>query len=62
MPKLLIKYFTDTNCSRFGLDHFCVYTVAENLEERLYKLFDELENINDGKSLPARVEFLRQPE
>lgn len=53
--KLLIKYFTDTNCSRFGLDHFCVYTVAENLEERLYKLFDELENINDGKSLPARV-------
>ena len=53
--RLLVKYFTNENCSRFGQDHFCVYTKHEGLEEILQKLFEECKTINDNLTLPIRV-------
>ena len=53
--KLLIKYFSSENCSRFGQDHFCVYTKKEGLIETLQKIFTEAKDINSGKTLPLRV-------
>ena len=53
--KLLVKYFSNENCTRFGMDRFCVYTSEDNLEQRLWSLFGECENINRGKTLPVRV-------
>jgi len=53
--KLLVKYFSNENCSRFGQDHFCVYTKKEGLIETLQKIFAEAKDINSGKTLPLRV-------
>ena len=53
--KLLALTFKNENCSRFGQDHFAVYTKADGLEETLDKLFAENEKINDGIFLPVRV-------
>lgn len=53
--RLLANFFNSDNCCRFGMDHFCVTTDSENLEERLWSLFGALEDINMGKSLPVRV-------
>ena len=53
--RLLIETFTNNNCCRFGMDRFCVVTDDNRLEERLWDFFSKLENINDGKTLTARV-------
>ena len=53
--RLLIEHFSHDNCCRFGMDSFCVYTNDKDLEDRLWKLFAECEEINGGKSLPVRV-------
>lgn len=53
--KLLVKYFSNENCSHFGQDHFAVYTTAEGLEERLKAIFEECKSLNDGKTLPLRA-------
>ena len=38
--ELLTSVFGKENCSRFGQDHFAVFTEAEGIEERLEGLFD----------------------
>ena len=38
--KLLVATFGNECCSRFGQDHFVVYTVGEDIEYRLGALFD----------------------
>ncbi|WP_051537680.1 EAL domain-containing protein [Treponema sp. C6A8] len=53
--KLLVKYFSNENCTRFGMDRFCVFTSDDDLEQRLWKFFAECENLNGGKTLPVRA-------
>ena len=53
--KLLIKYFTNDACCRFGMDRFCVFTNDKKLEKRLKQFFTDCNNINNGNSLPVRV-------
>lgn len=53
--KLLVSHFSDMQCCRFGMDRFCVYTDEENIEDILWTIFAECENINNGKSLPVRT-------
>ncbi|MCR4960560.1 MAG: EAL domain-containing protein [Lachnospiraceae bacterium] len=53
--KLLISYFSVENCSRFGQDHFAVYTEETGLEEKLYDLFRDWQSTNNNKSLSIRV-------
>ena len=53
--RLLTKFFSNEYCCRFGMDRFCVYTNDDNLEDRLWALLSEAENINDGKTLPVRI-------
>ncbi len=52
---LLSDAFGEENCSRFGQDHFAVYTEADGIEKKLNKLFRDVKIINGGKSLPLRV-------
>ncbi|MBQ7200122.1 MAG: EAL domain-containing protein [Eubacterium sp.] len=52
---ILSKVFGGANCSRFGKDHFAIYTEVDGLEEKLKKVFDEAKDINAGKSLPVIV-------
>ena len=53
--RVLVKHFSNENCSRLGHDHFAVFTQADGLEDRLNALFEECKTINDGKTLPLRV-------
>ena len=53
--RLLVKTFSNDCCCRFGMDRFCVYTDDYKLEDRLWELIAECEEINNGKSLPVRV-------
>ncbi len=53
--KLLARYFDYDRCSRFGQDHFAVFTGGEGLESRLSALFADCEELNGGRSLPVRV-------
>ena len=52
---LLKKQFSNENCCRFGSDHFCVYTDAQGLEEKLEKIFEEFADDSDGYTLPVRA-------
>ncbi|WP_294430025.1 EAL domain-containing protein [uncultured Treponema sp.] len=53
--KLLASHFSNDNCCRFGMDRFSVCTYERNLEQRLKKLFEETERINNGRSLTVRT-------
>ena len=55
LAQILVKFFGDECCSRFGQDHFAVYTVAEGLEDLLSQMFRECESINYGRVLPLKV-------
>ncbi len=52
---VLKKHFTTDNCSRFGGDHFAVFTAFVDLEKKLETVLDELKNVNYGVNLPVRV-------
>ncbi len=53
--KLLINYFSNENCSRFGEDHFAIFTDDGNIEETLHELIREWQSTNNNKSLPVRI-------
>ncbi|MCR5557087.1 MAG: EAL domain-containing protein [Butyrivibrio sp.] len=53
--QVLIKHFSDKNCSHFAADHFAVFTKAKGLDARLQSLFEECKTIDEGKNLPIRV-------
>ena len=55
VSRVLVKYFGNENCSRFGGDHFVVYTEAKDIEERAQAFIDDCKDINDGKNLPVRI-------
>ena len=52
---LLRKHFSNENCSRFGSDHFCVFTKAAGIEQKLREIFDEHEEGDENAALPIRV-------
>lgn len=52
---ILERAFSQENCSRFGSDHFCVFTTTDQLEETLEHVFDEFRSDKAGPSLPVRV-------
>ncbi len=52
---ILKNHFSNENCSRFGSDHFCVFTSSDGLEEKLIDVFAELAAIKDVKPLPVRA-------
>ena len=52
---LLADTFGKENCSRFGQDHFAVFTRAEGLQDKLKKVFMDARHLNGGKSLPVRA-------
>ncbi len=52
---IIKRHFGNESCSRFGSDHFCIYTVTDGLEDTLRAIFAEFSKANDGKTLPIRV-------
>ncbi len=52
---VLMRYFGNENCCRFGQDHFAIYTEESGIEDTLHELFREWQSTNGGKSLPVRV-------
>ncbi len=53
--KKIISVFGEENCSRFGQDHFAVFTERTGLEKKLEKLFRQMKKVNGGKTLPVRA-------
>ena len=53
--KILIKHFSNQNCSRFSADHFCVYTDSEGVSGICESIIEESENICSGRSMPLRI-------
>ncbi len=53
--KLLSKYFSTENCTRFGKDHFAVYTEENDIDEIIHNLFRDWQSSNKNKTLPVRV-------
>ncbi len=51
----LASLFTAQCCSRFGQDHFAVFTEEKDLEIKLNKLFAGMKKANGGKSLFVRA-------
>ena len=52
---LLISAFGSDNCSRFGEDHFVVFTSEEGLEDKLSALFGDWSAANGKDCPPIRV-------
>lgn len=53
--RLLVKYFSNENCGRFGQDHFCVFAKKDGIEDVLLRIFEDAKALNGGKTLPLRV-------
>lgn len=51
--RVLEREFGQENCSRFGSDHFCVFTTTDRLEESLKDIFREFREDKAGPSLPV---------
>ena len=51
----LKKNFSNENCSRFGSDHFCVFTEAEGLEDKLRDLYVSFRSDLTIPTLPVRA-------
>ncbi len=52
---VLVKHFSNNNCCRVTADHFCVYTEAENLNQRLAVFIKDVKIVNGGRTLPLRI-------
>ncbi|MCR5674606.1 MAG: EAL domain-containing protein [Lachnospiraceae bacterium] len=53
--RILSQQFGEECCSRFGQDHFGVFTETEDLEKKLNRVFREARDCNGGRSLPVRA-------
>jgi diguanylate cyclase (GGDEF)-like protein len=51
----LRKHFSNENCGRFGGDHFAVFTARQGMEDKVDAIIKELEELNNGVTLPLRV-------
>ena len=52
---ILSEMFGEENCSRFGQDHFAIFTRADGLQDKLKKIFRDARHLNGGRSLPVRA-------
>ncbi|MCR5419615.1 MAG: GGDEF domain-containing phosphodiesterase [Lachnospiraceae bacterium] len=52
---LLVNYFSNENCSRFGQDHFAVFTEESGIDDKLHQIFRDWQSSGNSKSLPVRV-------
>ncbi|MBQ7679113.1 MAG: EAL domain-containing protein, partial [Butyrivibrio sp.] len=55
VARIIAGQFGEERCSRFGQDHFAVFTEIVDLEKKLKKIFREARGCNGGKTLPVRV-------
>ena len=55
VSKILVRQFESNNCSRFGQDHFAVFTETEDLEDKLDAVIAECASANDGRTLTIRI-------
>lgn len=53
--RILIRTFGSENCCRIGADHFAVFTVTDGLEEKLDRVFQKSQEMNEGRTLPVHV-------
>ncbi len=53
--QMLSKSFGNENCSRFGIDHFVIYTEEKDIEKRLERVFRDMKRVNGGKAIYARA-------
>ena len=60
--KVLSDTFGIKRCCHIGSDHFAVFTEDDNLEEILYNMFKECQNMNEGTNLPVRVGIYKDPQ
>ncbi|MCR4619032.1 MAG: EAL domain-containing protein [Lachnospiraceae bacterium] len=58
---ILVSYFSNINCCRFGSDRFVVLTPNENIEKILKEIFEKVKGLNEGKSLTLRVGIYEYP-
>lgn len=56
---VLVKHFSNENCSRLGQDHFAAFTEEAGLEEKLESIISEATKLNNQKSLPIRIGITR---
>ena len=55
MARILASLFGKDRCSRFGQDHFAVFTEKDGLEDKLKTVFKERKRANNGKTLYVRA-------
>ena len=55
VSKVLVRQFGSNNCSRFGQDHFAVFTETEDLEAKLHTVIAECASANEGRTLTVRI-------
>ncbi len=55
VSKLLVRHFKSENCSRFGEDHFAVFTDAMGLENVLRSIMEECETLSNGRGISMRI-------
>ena len=53
VSKVLTKHFKSENCSRFGQDHFAVFTGSDGLEDKFRSVFEDCAGVREG--LSARI-------
>ncbi len=53
--RIITKQFSEENTSRFGQDHFAVFTEMTDLEKKLKRIIKEAKTANGGKTLPVRI-------
>ncbi|MCR5232982.1 MAG: GGDEF domain-containing phosphodiesterase [Lachnospiraceae bacterium] len=52
--ELIVRYFSNENCSRFSQDHFAVFSENDGIEDKLHQIFREWQRMNIS-SLPIRA-------
>ncbi len=57
--QVLKEHYGRRHVCRFSLDHFAAVVEEKGLEYELRKIFDECQEINNGRSLPVRVGIYR---
>jgi diguanylate cyclase (GGDEF)-like protein len=55
LGKIIAKLFGEERSSRFGQDHFAVFTEEEGITKKIIRVFREMKSANHGRSLPVRV-------
>ncbi len=52
--ELIVRYFSNENCSRFSQDHFAVFAENDSIEDKLHQIFRDWQSMNI-RSLPIRA-------